>query len=122
MTWFRTAPAGVVVFLAYALLILAAIGISLPAVIATAVDTPIAWQGLLAMGLLAYTIFTITLTIQRKEAARGLALGLSSLTLPAIPLLLLSGLVPAAIVVTAVAIALFGGLTRPGVRAYLSEA
>ena len=110
------------VFLAYGFLILAAIGISLPAVVATAVDTPIAWQGLLAMSLLAYTIFTLTLTIQRKEAARGLALGLSSLTLPAIPLLLLSGFVPAAIVVTIVAIALFHGLTRPDVRSYLSEA
>ena len=42
------------------------------------------------MVLLAYTIFTTTLVLQRKEAARGLALGLSTLTLPAIPLALLA--------------------------------
>ena len=38
------------------------------------------------MILLAYTIFTITLVLQRKEVARGLALGLASLTIPAVPL------------------------------------
>ena len=46
------------------------------------------------MVLLAYTIFTITMVLQRKQAARGLALGLATLTIPAVPLLLL-GPVPA---------------------------
>ena len=45
------------------------------------------------MVLLAYTIFTTTLVLQRKQAARGLALGLASLTIPLVPLLLLSRLI-----------------------------
>ena len=44
------------------------------------------------MVLLAYTIFTTTLVLQRKQAARGLALGLASLTIPLVPLLALSQL------------------------------
>ena len=44
------------------------------------------------MALLAYTIFTTTLVLQRKEAARGLALGLASLVVPLVPLLALSRL------------------------------
>ncbi len=115
-------PAGVRLFLVYALLILAAIGVTLPYVVDTAVDTPIAWQGLVSMSLLAYTIFTITLTLQRKAAARGLALGLSTLTIPAVPLLLLGGLWPAALVIVLLAVALYRGLTRPAVSAYLREA
>ena len=39
------------------------------------------------MVLLAYTIFTTTLVLQRKQAARDLALGLASLTIPLVPLL-----------------------------------
>jgi hypothetical protein len=74
------------------------------------------------MVLLAYTIFTTTLVLQRKEAGRGFALGLASLTVPAVPLLLLAGQPIAAVVVTVVAVVLFRGLLRPEVRAYLSEA
>jgi len=62
------------------------------------------------------------LVIQRKQAARNLALGLASLTVPLIPLLLLSGLIPQTIFVTALAILLFRGLLRPEVEAYLNEA
>jgi hypothetical protein len=73
------------------------------------------------MVLLAYTIFTITMVLQRKQAARGLALGLSTLTIPAVPLLLL-GPVPAVAAAPAVlGILLLVGLTRPGVRAWLTE-
>ena len=73
------------------------------------------------MILLAYTIFTITMVLQRKQAAWGLAVWLSTLTLPAVPLLLL-GPVPAAAVAPAVlAILLFAGLRRPSARAWLSE-
>ena len=43
------------------------------------------------MVLLAYTIFTTTLVLQRKEASRGLALGLASLTVPLAPYLLFTG-------------------------------
>jgi hypothetical protein len=116
-------PAGVRVFLGYAFLILGGIGVSLRAVVDTAADSPapVALPGLVVMTLLAYTIFTVTLTLQRKEVARGLALGLSSLTLPAIPFFALGGLLPIAIVIAILAAVLFIGLTRPEVRAWLNE-
>ena len=114
-------PAGVRLFLGYALLILAGIGISLPAVIDQAVAVPVTLPGLVVMILLAYTIFTTTLVLQRKEAGRPLALGLASLTIPAVPLLLLAGLLVPSGVVLLIAVALFRGLTRPSVRRYLSE-
>lgn len=117
-------PFGVRFFLVYAFIILAGIGLSLRWVIDQAIDAPVSFVGVLWMGLLAYTIFTITLVLQRKEAARNLALGLSSLTIPAVPALLLGGsmaAVVAAIAVAVVALALFRGLTRPVARQYLSE-
>ena len=73
------------------------------------------------MVLLAYTIFTTTLVLQRKEAGRGLALGLSTLTIPAVPLLLLAAQPVDALIVGALAALLFFGLTRPDVRAWLNE-
>jgi len=73
------------------------------------------------MVLLAYTIFTTTLVIQRKQAARRLALGLASLTVPLVPLLVFSGLAIEAIFIAALSILLFRGLLRPEVRTYLSE-
>jgi hypothetical protein len=118
---FLDMPLGVRLFLGYALLILAGIGISLPTVIDQAIAVPVTLPGLVVMILLAYTIFTTTLVLQRKEAGRPLALGLSSLTIPAVPLLLLVGMLVPAIVVLAFAVALFRGLTRPAVRLYLSE-
>ena len=118
----RTMPGGIRLFLAYAFLILAGIGLSLRFVIDQAISAPVSLPGVVVMVLLAYTIFTTTLVIQRKQAARNLALGLASLTVPLIPLLLLSGLVPQTIFVTALSILLFRGLLRPEVQAYLSEA
>jgi len=79
------------------------------------------FTGVVVMVLLAYTIFTTTLVLQRKEASRSLAIGLASLTLPLIPFLLLNGLLPQVIVVTLFAVALFHGLLQPSVRAWLSE-
>lgn len=114
-------PSGVRLFLAYAFIILAGIGLSLRWVVDQAIEQPISPIGIVWMGLLAYTIFTITLVLQRKEAARGLALGLASLSVPAVPLLALSALLPAALVMAVVAVVLFRGLTRPAVRSYLSE-
>ena len=117
----REMPGGIRLFLAYAFLILAGIGLSLRFVIDQAISAPVSLPGVVVMVLLAYTIFTTTLVIQRKQAARNLALGLASLTVPLIPLLLLSGLIPQTIFVTALAILLFRGLLRPEVHAYLSE-
>ncbi len=118
---FRSMPGGVRVFVGYAFFVLGLIALSMRTVVEQAVLVPISPLGVVVMGLLAYTIFTLTLTLQRKEAARPLALGLSSLTIPAVPLLLLSQLALEAFVVAAVAVALFAGLTRPAARAWFSE-
>jgi hypothetical protein len=117
----RAMPGGIRLFLLYALLILAAVGVALPRIVELAVNVPISFEGVVAMILLAYTIFTTTLILQRKEAARVLALGLASLTLPAIPLLLLGGLVVQAVFVASFAALLFRGLLSPAVRGWLSE-
>lgn len=114
-------PGGIRLFLVYALLILAGIGLSLRFVVDLAISTPISFVGLVVMILLAYTIFTTTLVLQRKQAARGLALGLASLTIPLVPLLGLSQLLVEAVFVAALGLLLFRGLLRPEVRTYLNE-
>ena len=117
----RQMPGGLRLFLVYASLILAGIGVSLRFVVDQAVEASVSFQGVVVMALLAYTIFTTTLVLQRKEAARGLALGLTSLTVPLVPLLLLSRLPVEAVFVTAFSVVLFRGLLRPDVRSFLSE-
>jgi hypothetical protein len=117
----RAMPGGIRLFLAYALLILAGIGVSLRSVVDTAISTPVSLEGVVVMVLLAYTIFTTTLVLQRKQAARGLALGLVSLTIPLVPLLALSRLLVEALFVATLGLLLFRGLLRPEVRTYLNE-
>ena len=117
----RAMPGGIRLFLVYALLILAGIGLSLRSVVDTAISTPVSLEGVVVMILLAYTIFTTTLVLQRKQAARGLALELASLTIPLVPLLALSRLLVEAIFVAALGLLLFRGLLRPEVRTYLNE-
>ena len=97
-------------------------------VIDLAISAPVSLPGVVVMVLLAYTIFTITLVLQRKEAARGLALGLSSLTIPVIAIGLFSFTVirpdlAAALTLFAAALALilFRGLLRADVRTYLDQ-
>ena len=114
-------PAGIRIFLFYAFAILAGIGISLRYVVDQAIGAPVSGTGVVVMVLLAYTIFTTTLVLQRKEAARTLAIGLASLTLPLIPFLLVNGLLPQGLVLSAFALALLHGLMRPSVRAWLNE-
>jgi hypothetical protein len=114
-------PGGIRLFLLYALLILFGIAISLRSVVDLAISTPVSFEGLVVMILLAYTIFTTTLVLQRKQVARGLALGLVSLTIPLVPLLLLSRLIVEGIFVATLGLALFRGLLRPEVRTYLNE-
>jgi hypothetical protein len=114
-------PWGIALFLVYAILILAGVGLSLPTVIDLAVDTPVSFPGLVVMALLAYTIFTLTLVFQRKAAARTLALGLASLTLPPIALALAYGLALPALALAAFAALLFRGLTRPASAGWLDE-
>jgi hypothetical protein len=117
----RRMPAGIRIFLFYAFAILAGIGISLRYVVDQAIGAPVSATGVVVMVLLAYTIFTTTLVLQRKEAARTLAIGLASLTLPLIPFLLVNGLLPQGLVLSAFALALLHGLMRPSVRAWLNE-
>jgi hypothetical protein len=119
----QSMPVGLRLFLAYALLILDGIGLSLRTVIDQATGmVPVSMPGIVVMILLAYTIFTTTLVIQRKQAAFGLALGLASLTIPAVLLLAISPVHPAIpLFAAALGLLLFRGLLRPEVRAYLSE-
>jgi len=117
----RGMPWGVALFLVYALAILAAVGLSLGFVVDQATNVPVTPLGLLVMALLAYTIFTVTVVLQRKEAARNLALGLATLALPAIPLALLWGQLILALLVAAVAALLFRGLRAPAAVAWLDQ-
>lgn len=117
----RQMPGGLRLFLIYALLILAGVGLSLRFVVDQAVEASVTFQGVVVMALLAYTIFTTTLVLQRKEAARGLAIGLSSLTVPLVPILFLSRLPIEAVFVAAFGLLLFRGLLRPEVRTFLNE-
>jgi len=117
----RSMPGPIRLFLGYALLILVGIGLSLRFVVDQAIAAPVSPLGVIVMVLLAYTIFTVTLVLQRKQAGRGLAIGLASLTVPLVPLFILSQLVIEAIFIAALGLLLLRGLFRPDVRAYLSE-
>ena len=118
----RAMPGGIRLFLLYALLILVGVGLSMRFVVDQAIAAPVSPLGVLVMVLLAYTIFTTTLVLQRKQAARGLAIGLASLIIPAVLLLATSPVHPATpFFVAAFGVLLFRGLLRPEVKTYLSE-
>ena len=121
LTQLRAMPPGIRIFLGYAFLVLGGIGLSMRWVIDQAISVPISPIGVVAMVLLAYTIFTTILVLLRKEASLVLALGLATLTVPAIPLLLLAAQPLFAIVVAILAGLLFFGLTRPEIRDWLNE-
>src|SRR5688572_31411229 len=78
----RQMPNGVRVLLAYGFLLLALIALTLPLVVEQAIEAPVSPLGLLWMLLLAYLVFTLTLILQRKQAAWLLSLGLASLSIP----------------------------------------
>ena len=117
----RGLPWGIALFLGYAGLILVGIGLSLPAVIDMAIDAPVSLVGVVVMVLLAYTIFTVTLVLQRKAAAKGLAMGLVSLTIPALLFALLAGLLVPALFLGTLAALLLRGLTRAPATAWLDQ-
>ncbi len=118
---FLDMPGGVRIFLGYAFLLLGLIGLSLRWVIDQAISAPVSLPGVVVMILLAFTIFTTTLVIQRKQAGRGLALMLSTLTLPAILLAILAAQPVAALFLAVLAGLLFFGLTRQDVKDWLNE-
>ena len=67
-------PLGIRLFLVYAALILVGIALSMRTVVDSgARRMPISPIGIVVMILLAYTIFTMTLVLQRKQAGFGLA-------------------------------------------------
>ncbi len=118
----RGMPAGVWLFLVYAFIILAMLGISLPAVVNLATgDAPISGVGLLSALLLAYTIFTITLVLQRKQAAWAFSQGLATLTIPLVPLLWFATGLVGAVFAAVLALLLFRGLRTARVRDWFNE-
>jgi hypothetical protein len=121
LTAIRAMPGPIRLFLAYAFVILAGIGLSMRFVVDEAISAPVSLTGIVVMVLLAYTIFTTTLVLQRKEAGRAFALGLSSLTIPPIPYAIVVGQPILAIFFAALAILLIRGLRRPEVATYLAE-
>jgi hypothetical protein len=118
----RQMPPGVLLFLGYAFLVLAALGLTLPLVIDQAVVAPISFIGLVWMALLAYLIFTMTLVLQRKQAAYGLALGLTSLLVPlALLLLFIAGGWVGSLVSVALFVLIVWSLRRPRSRSWFAE-
>jgi hypothetical protein len=117
----RAMPLGLRVFLAYGLSLLAFLGLSLPLVVSQAVTMPVSPIGVLWMLLLAYAIFTLTLVLQRKQAAYGLSLGLASLTIPLVLVLAFGAGLPGALFGGALAATLFLALSRPSTRGWFAE-
>jgi len=117
----REMPNGVRMVLAFGFVLLAGIGLTLPLVINQAVEAPVSAVGILWMLLLAYLVFTLTLILQRKQAAWLLSLGLATLSIPvALGLWTLAGTIGAA-VGAGIVILLFLGLRGPGAKAWFSE-
>jgi len=117
----RTMPPGVRVVLGFGFLLLAGLGLTLPLVVKEAVEAPVSPLGLLYMLLLAYLVFTLTLILQRKQAAWMLSLGLASLSLPlAVGLFSLAGTLGLAAGIL-LAVLLFWSLRGQRARAWFSE-
>ena len=117
----RAMPNGVRLFLVYGLGLLALIGLVLPGVVSMATEVPITGPGVVLMLLLAYTIFTLTLVLQRKRAGWGLAIGLSSLLVPLIVFLVLAEAPLAALVIAALTAGLFLGLRTAAARRWFDQ-
>lgn len=118
----KAMPPGVLLFMGYSLVVLSILGLAMPIVIDQAVAAPVSFIGIVWMALLAYLIFTMTLVLQKKQAAFGLALGLTSLMLPLAAIMLLA---PGGFVISILAVALFIivvlALRRPRSREWFSE-
>lgn len=118
----KAMPRGVLIFMGYAMLVLSVLGLLMSRVIDEAVQAPISFIGVVWMALLAYLIFTMTLVLQKKQAAFGLALGLTSLLLPLAAIVFFA---PGGWVLSIVALLLFmlvvWSLRRPASRAWFNE-
>jgi hypothetical protein len=117
----RAMPAGVRVVLAFGVVLLAGIGLTLPLVISQAIEAPVSPIGLLYMLLLAYLVFTLTLILQRKQAAWMLSLGLASLSVPLALVLYFWAALPGLVMGLVLAAVLFWSLRGDRSRAWFSE-
>jgi hypothetical protein len=114
-------PTGVKVVLGFGFVLLAGIGLTLPLVINQAVEAPVSPLGLLWMLLLAYLVFTLTLILQRKQAAWMLSIGLASLAVPIALILFFWAGVPGLIFGIGLVGLLFTSLRGKRVREWFSE-
>lgn len=114
-------PHGVLVLLGYAFALLVVLSLTLPLVVDQAIEAPISLLGVLWMLLLAYLIFTITLTLQRKQSAWGLSLGLATLSLPLAVVLFGWGGIVGLLTGIVICGLLFFSLRHRSVRAWFSE-
>jgi hypothetical protein len=118
----RQMPPGVLVFMGYSFLVLAVLGLVMPVIIDQAVTAPISFIGVVWMLLLAYLVFTLTLVLQRKQAAYALALGLTSLVLPlALIVLFANGGWLLSIVLVMAFVVVVWALRRPRSREWFTE-
>lgn len=117
----RAMPTGVRIVLGFGFLLLAGIGLTLPLVVREAIEAPISPLGLLYMLLLAYLVFTLTLILQRKQAAWMLSLGLASLSVPLALVLYFWAALPGLLMGIALAALLFWSLRGQRARAWFSE-
>lgn len=117
----REMPNGVRLVLAFGFILLAGVGLTLPLIINQAVEAPVSPIGLLWMLLLAYLVFTLTLILQRKQAAWILSLGLASLSVPVAFILYSGAGTLGALAGVILVIVLFLALRGPRSRAWFSE-
>ena len=117
----RAMPTGVRLVLVFGFVLLAGVGLTLPLVVNQAIEAAITPIGLLWMLLLAYLVFTLTLILQRKQAAWMLSLGLATLSVPLTVALWFWGGVLAALVGVVVAAVLFWSLRGERARSWFIE-
>ena len=117
----RGMPNGVRIVLVFGFTLLAGVGLTLPLVVQQAVEAPISALGLLWMLLLAYLVFTLTLILQRKQAAWMLSLGLATLSLPLAAILFFWAAAVGLMVGVGLSVLLFLALRGSAVRAWFSE-
>jgi hypothetical protein len=117
----RGMPPGVIVLVGFGLLLLAALGLTLPIVINQAIDAPVSPTGILWMLLIAYLVFTLTLVIQRKQAAWNLSLGMASLVVPLTLILWQWAGLAGALAGLGIGLVLFLSMRGGHVRAWFSQ-
>lgn len=117
----RQMPIGVRAVLLFGFVLLVGVGLTLPLVVEQAVEAPVSALGLLWMLLLAYLVFTLTLILQRKQAAWMLSVGLATLSVPLTVVLLSVADLPGAALGGLLAVGLFVALRSPATRAWFSE-